>query len=297
MFARLAANTIERMRNNRLLSTVYHELRLRRAGSVRAPPILVFQMGKVASSAIFDALRAAELRSPIFHIHFLNPASIRGAEDLLRRTFGTRGSVNRWALYESRYVRRHFLKDSHRPIKIVSLVRDPVSRNLSSFFANLDMFIPHCLARFDQGSLTVADIRRHFLTDFHEHTYPLQWFDEEMKSTFGIDVFADDDVVRRSDTLFQYKRDHVELLVLRVEDLADGGSRALEDFLGIAPVTLRATNEARSKDYDRVYRAVIKRLKLPEDYLARMYSSRLSTRFYDSAMIDRFRSRWTEHLA
>jgi hypothetical protein len=293
MVARLAGKSIARLRNSRWLSTIYHELRLRQAGSLRADPILVFQMGKVASSSIFATVKKANLGLPVFHIHFLNPQSIRLADETLRRTFGSHVSVNRWALYESRYVRKHFLRKRNGTLKIISLVRDPVSRNLSSFFANLDMYIPDCAARFERRAIDVEEIRERYLNDFHEHSYPLEWFDREVQSTFGIDVFSQDDLLARERTAFLYRRDHVDLLVLRVEDLDTVAVPALQKFLGLRSVTLEKANEARHKDYDDVYRMVKDRFWLPGDYLERMYTSKLATRFYTESEIHAFRSKWS----
>lgn len=295
MIARIVSESANRLRQNRLLSTIYHEARLRRAITSRASPVLIHQMGKVGSSSIFDSLKATKLDRPLFHIHFLNPESIQRAENMLWKFFGRQGSVNRWALYESRFVLKHFLQRPIDELKIISLVREPVSRNVSSFFSNLDIFIPDCAAQFEDGQIDVADITRHYLQDFHEHTHPLDWFDREMKSVFGIDVFSNEDLIHRNRGIFVYKRDRVELLVLRVEDIDDVAPQALQEFLKIDGVSLKVANDARGKDYDRVYRAFKDQLKLPDEYLAQMYESKYARTFYSAREIDRFRSYWSRN--
>jgi Putative capsular polysaccharide synthesis protein len=293
MISRIVSESANRLRHNRFLSTVYHEARLRRAGTKHANPILIYQMGKVGSSTVFDSLKSAMLDRPIFHIHFLDPENIQRAESMLWRHFGGHCSVNRWALYESRFVIKHFLQRPIEGIQIISLVREPISRNISSFFANLDLFIPDCSAKFEVGKIGVPDITRHFLRDFHEHTHPLVWFDIEMKRVFGIDVFSSEHLIRRDQGSYVHRRDRVQLLLLRVEDLDKVAVHALQEFLRIKDLELKVANEARRLEYNRVYREFKANLTLPEEYLEQMYESKYARTFYSAQEIDRFRSRWS----
>jgi hypothetical protein len=293
MVVRIVSKGADLLRHNRLLSTIYHELRLRYSSLGRGSPILVYQMGKVGSSSIFDSIKSAGVYRPLFHIHFLNLSSIQNAEERLRKHFGNRGSVNRWALYESRFVLRRFLQRPVKNLKLVSLVREPVARNISSFFSNLDLFIPDFIGRFTRGDIGIPDITRHYLQDFHEHTYPLTWFDNEVKDVFGIDVFSNENLIQQSRGLFSYKRGNVDLLVLRVDDIDEVAVPALQDFLGIELNSLVVANEAEGQEYDRAYREFKKELKLPEQYLSAMYQSKLVTRFYSDTEIDRFRRNWS----
>lgn len=284
---------VKQLRESRLLSTIYHEARLRRACASDTTPILVYQMGKVGSSSIVDSLKAMKLDRPIFHMHFLNPENIQRAERMLREIYGGRYNVNRWALYESRFVIRHFLQRPNRGLKIVSLVREPVARNVSSFFQNIDKFIPDCAARYDTGQIGVAEIARHYLRDFHEHSYPLTWFDDEMKSVFEIDVYSLEDMRHRDRRTFVYRRNSVELLVLRTEDIYDVAQQALQEFLEVAEFSLRNANVAHDKNYDRAYRDFREKLRLPDEYLTQMYESKFARHFYSAPEIEKFYSHWS----
>ena len=293
MVARIVFEGAKRLRESSLFSTIYHETRLRLESTGRASPILVYQMGKVGSSSIVDSLKAKKLDRPIFHMHFLSPETIQRAERVLREIYGGRHNVNRWALYESRFVSKHVLQWPSKELKIVSLVREPVARNISSFFQNLDKFIPDCAALYDAGRIGIADITRHYLQDFHEHTYPLTWFDEEMKTVFGIDVFSTEDMLYQDHRIYVYRRHLVELLVLRAEDIDNVARQALRDFLKIDDITLKSANVARGKDYSRVYRDFRDNLKLPDEYLAQMYESKYVRHFYSAQEIERFYSCWS----
>jgi hypothetical protein len=295
MLARVVTGGFNKLRRNKLVSSIYHEARLRLANKGNQEPILIYQMGKVGSSSILDSLRAAKLDRPIFHIHFLNPQNIQRAEDILLRSFGRHGSVNRWGIYESRFVTRHFLHRQNARLKIISLVREPVARNVSSFFANVDMFVPDCAVRYEAGEIGIAELTQHYLRDFHEHNHPLDWFDDEMKAVFGIDVFSSEDLEYRDHGTFVYKRGEVQLLVLRLEDMDTVAPLALQRYLAVDGIALTKANQAHDKDYDRAYRDFRKKLELPADYLAKMYESKFANFFYSGPELERFRSYWSSH--
>ena len=249
-------------------------------------------MGKVGSSTIVDSLASMKLDLTVFHMHFLNPTNIRLAERKLREFFGNNHNVNRWALYESRFVLKHILSQPKPNLRIVSLVREPVARNVSSFFQNIDKFVPDYARLYDSGEIKITDIASHYLRDFHEHTFPITWFDDEMKNVFGIDVFSTADLVYRNDRLFVYRRGSVDLLVLRMEDMNEVAPHALQRFLEIEEFKLKSSNVAEDKDYSRIYRKFSEGVKFSRDYLERMYESKYMRHFYNPREIERAYSRW-----
>lgn len=72
-----------------------------------------------------------------------------------------------------------------KPLKIISLVREPIGKNVSSFFQNLDVNTGLSNAK---NKLSVAELRGIFIKDYC-HDVPLQWFDKNILINFGIDVF------------------------------------------------------------------------------------------------------------
>jgi hypothetical protein len=141
----------------------------------------------------------------------------------------------------------------------------------------------------------VPDITRRYLERF-PHTDPLTWFDDEMRRTFGIDVFSTGDLRCRDERVFVYRRGSLELLVLRTEDIDDVAQQALQQFLEIDDFELKHSNVADDKEYSRVYRDFRDHVKLPEEYLARMYESKYAKQFYSPQEIERFYARWSQAL-
>jgi len=76
-------------------------------------PVFVYQMGKVASSTIYSSIKK-QYNGLTFHGHNFREGM---TDDLLKRFF-------------------HEYQNNKFEIKLISLVREPVSRNLSAFFEN-----------------------------------------------------------------------------------------------------------------------------------------------------------------
>jgi hypothetical protein len=250
-------------------------------------------MGKVGSSSIVKSLKAMKLDRSVYHVHFLNKDNIQKADRMLHEIYGNHYNVNRWCLYESRFVIKHFLQQQNKNLKIISLVREPVARNISSFFYNIDKFIPNCAALYEKGQIDIADITQCYMQRFHEHSYPLTWFDEEMKQVFGIDVFSANVSLSQEQRVFVYKHGDLDLLVLKTEDIDDIAQKALQEFLQIREFRLKQSNISSEKHYNRVYDDFTRLAQLPESYLSTMYESKYVNYFYRPKEIERFKARWS----
>jgi hypothetical protein len=256
----------------------------------RQAPVLIFQMGKVGSSTIVRSLAESELKGPVFHVHTLTEAGRRydlGVIGKSARAYFPRGKHLLESAYLEREIRRGLPQGARW--KLISLVRDPLAQHVSSFFQILDMLWPDYRERFEAGSLGPADLLPRFLEEYPPDNYYLDWFDTEMKPSFGIDVYAEPFPVERGYRRFE--NEHAELLLLRLESLDAGGAEAIAGFLGLEGLELQRQNEAHSKAYNALY-AAFRQLQLPADYVEAIYGSRLARHFYSAAELARFRARW-----
>jgi hypothetical protein len=110
--------------------------------------------------------------------------------------------------------------------------------------------------------------------------FPEQWFDRELRDTFGLDVFAEPFDHRQGYQIL--KHDCFTLLVLRMEDL----DRILPEALGVfltldhRAITLKQKNVGAQKWYAEVYAEVKESLNLPPRVADRVLNSRYCKHFY-----------------
>ncbi|MDZ7771579.1 MAG: putative capsular polysaccharide synthesis family protein [Balneolaceae bacterium] len=227
-------------------------------------PVFVFQMGKVASSSIYNSLYES-YPGIVVHDH-----SFRA------------GHPNLWV----RKLHRWYHKAEKRPLKIISPVREPVGRNVSAFFHNFerDTGVPY-----REHTFSLEELRTLFLENY-PHRIPLIFFDK-MEKHFGIDVYAHPFPRDKGWRVLENGRG-VELLILH-HDLPDPQKeKIIGTFTGLSAFELVNANVGRNKVYAHTYRDFRERVKLPEAYLDRMAGSRYFRHFYPEETIRQVREHW-----
>ena len=258
--------------------------------AVNAAPIIIYQMGKVGSKTIFHSLKETGVPNPVFHLHFLSEKGIHGAEDYYKAFTGS-GLPSH--LQTSKFV-KDLLKKSRGALrwKIITMVRDPIARQVSDLFENLDFIMP------DVSSQSEASAKQRICDYLHERfgkfdeseDYVCTWFDRELKTTFGIDIFQHKFNPTKGYEI--YRTGTADILLIRLEELNRVAGEAIKEFLGIASFSLVPSNRAVDKDIYPLYRKVLDCFRLPNEILDRVYGSRFAKHFYSPEEISAFRQRW-----
>jgi hypothetical protein len=266
--------------------------------SVGKQPLVVFQMGKVGSKTVEWSLKAAHLPNPVYHAHILCPSSIKNEEIW---HYGKRpGILDRAHLPEARHLFTSYclreridaggLSETKR-WKVVTLVRDPVARNISGFFEDITVRIPNFYRRFREDSLTIEELIETFLQEYAQHNVPLKWFDSELNPVFAIDVYSSEFPKARGYKIYEGK--YADVLLLRLENLNACYRVGFKEFLNLEDLTLIPGNKSSGKEYFPAYAQFMTSVVLPDSYLDRMYNSKYATHFYTQDEIDAFRRRWS----
>ncbi len=268
----------------------------------RDDPVLVYQMGKVGSSSIVRSLKALDLDRAVYHTHLLTDELIEETEASRKKFFRTDKHA-----YLMRPWLNRFLKDKidkgigNRRWKVISLVREPLSRNIAAFFENCEfVYLPETkqyrissdLYAFEPllvNEKGLDDIVELFLK-WGDHDTPLKYFDKQIKRVFGIDVYASAFDRERGYQVYEGK--NADLMVLKLEKLDDCAAEAFRDFLGIENFSLVNANVASQKDYAELYKNIKSFITFPKAYVDRLYDSRFMSTFYTDEEKTEFLSRW-----
>jgi Putative capsular polysaccharide synthesis protein len=285
--------------SNYLLAKTVAQVRFRLSERGQQP-VLVYQMGKVGSSTVVQTLETAQLSSPIYHMHTLTTRGIHETEehyygDRLRST-----SPSQWPNTKHLFVSHYLFKQlqqrgsNKKHWKIISLVRDPIARNISDFFENIEIFIPDYYARRRCNEITANVLSKYFLTQYPDHNVPLTWLDVELHSVFGVDVYATDFPKPCGYQIYAAK--NADVLILRLESLATCLAPALKEFLGLPHGEPVNANQAANKEYYTAYREFRSQTTIPAAYLDRMYTSRYAQHFYTPEELNGFRAKWSSSI-
>lgn len=255
--------------------------------------VLVYQAGKVGSRGISNALSTIHI--PNLHIHYLNPY------------------FNDFSKEESKLYLA-FLKriiSEKNKIKIITLVRDPVARDISGVFQSFSdpsrwmyrnmnsdfeksmiAIIKECFAdmyyKFDKGDYE-AETNAYVKGDIG---FMFNWYNVEMKSIFGIDIYGIPFDREKGYTIIE--QDNIECLVMKLEKL-DANEKIVAQFVGNNNLKINHDHSGDKKEYRFLYEEFRRKVKIPSDIIDFYYNSVYMKHFYTDIEIDDFRKKWKDN--
>ena len=243
------------------------------------PPIVVYQMGKVGSTSVKESLKSCGFDS-IYQVHRLYPENIEGVrQDHLKRNSQPPDESVGMLLYY------HVVK-KRKKCKFITLVREPIGRNISAFFENFKFFTG---MSFTDQVFSMSQLTNIFLNNY-PHSVPLTWFDEEMKRSLGIDVYEYE--FPKEDGYLCINEYPFELLIIKCEMVDSIKERIISDFLSLDNFSLNRANLAQDKNYSETYQRFKNGINLPASYIEMMCDSKYMKHFYEYAEIESIRSKW-----
>jgi hypothetical protein len=254
---------------------------------------VVYQMGKVGSSSAYESWRRAGI--PDLHkVHYLSQEGLDRARRLYAGFHGRVGVPHERSSSEL----RRMLDAPPGPVrwKVLTLVREPIARDVSAYVQMVDLLSPQLVAG---GAPDIARIARgaaaQFLAFDERRSYTCQWFADELQAAFGLDVLA---------RPFDHERGWVhlrcgavEVAVVRLEDLTRVFGEVSLALTGVRVPLVYAS--ARSADKLQVayeegpYRQIVERVRIAEEACRRVYASRYARHFYTDDEIDGFIDKWS----
>jgi len=164
---------------------------------------------------------------------------------------------------------------------VVVPFRDPIARNISYFF---EMYGEQLM------DLSLKDIFFEMMAG-HEftmnHAYPLTWFDDVFKPTFGIDVYERRFAKKRGWSIINDR-----YLLVQTERMSDILLAAFKALFGIAPPSIHRARTEEARPYGELYTDFLNWVKFPSDFLDTIYASRYVEHFYLKAQAEKMRSQW-----
>lgn len=224
-------------------------------------PVFIYQMGKVGSTSIYNSLRTY-YPGMVFHAHTFHKKHHDSNIRILYNYF--------------KYFGR---------LKVITLIREPISRNISAFFQNFEEFtgIP-----FSNSNYTPSELHQIFL-DNYKHDIPLVWLDNNICKNFKIDVFQSP---FSSEGYKTYKKGNIQLLVIQTSLSDSIKEEVIEKFLKLKEFKISSSNISEEKEYSSIYREFKESLKIPDYYLEKMLSSRYMKHFYSDEIQKSIREKW-----
>ncbi|UTW02471.1 hypothetical protein KDX31_14060 [Amphritea atlantica] len=226
---------------------------------------LIYQMGKVGSDAVCGAIGD----DCVEHIHTLyggNP------NDKYLQRNNIKAPVYDFIYYG---IKRFLLRlgAKNKKLKVITLVRDPISRDPSMFFQDLDGYVHQKRKESysDYISFNTGGVSRliSLYEEVYDFEYGLSWFERELKRYTGIDIYESSFV----NGFVRVENDKFDVLCLRMEKL-DELEAVLSDFCN-RDIHLIRRNESVDKWYKSIYESFRLNYKIGERRLDQYKQSKL----------------------
>ena len=261
----------------------------------KRPPVLIYQFGKVGSSTVRESLRRSPLKRPVYQVHRLSDEGISNYQEKYTKFPDSRHLADCLAIGQTL---RQKLYDDDQPSpkpSVITITRDPIAAMLSTFFQTLGNKRADQFRNADgtlQTDRVINAVHRQF-KHFDESTNRIcTWFNRELKTTLGIDVFAHPFNPDQGYQIIQHQQ--VDLLLLRLEDLNQIGGTVISEFLGLpSPLKLRSQNRRDRKALAEIYEYVKANLNLPKGVCRTIYRSTYATHFYSRKERKAFIDKWS----
>ncbi|XOV91163.1 MAG: putative capsular polysaccharide synthesis family protein [Bacteroidota bacterium] len=260
------------------ISAIKSYLRPIRYQALKGKTILIYNAGKVGSRTLYFQLHNTSPFDNVYHTHFLS-------KEWLERLKGTKYFDENWE--RANMVFNHLEKKPAEKRYIITLVREPISREFSNYFQHPDDYVNG-----DIHSYSISEVVKRFY-EILNFEYYFNWFDTELRTYTGFDVFDCPFDKETGYTIY----DHDELtkvLVIKLEKLNDCYQEAIQKFLGIKLKFLVNANEANQKDISSLYKEVKHKIRFTGTRLDEIYSHRFVTHFYSPAEIEKFKAKYCQ---
>lgn len=247
--------------------------------------VLVFTVGKVGSSAVYESFRSeGGVGAPVFHIHSLNAERL---EERRSYYLSSRRKSVPFHLVQGR-VLSELIPEYRGRMFVVTLIRDPIQRELSGVFQDSFNFSDSMNLSGGEFARTIQEQMKRIVLGLPE----VEWLDREVKGVFGVDFIREDFDVKKGFCVKEGKGARIGLA--RVEGLEKCfSSFCTELFQRDVAFELLKANLGEEKFYDEAYRQAKASVKYDSEELEVILKMPFMQKFYPD-MISVIRDKWRE---
>ena len=234
--------------------------------------IWIYQPGKVGSSSIRKTL--INYNKKVVHFHWIKSNVV--AEMHLAEIEN---------LFKNQVVRVESALKNKRTTKIITLVRDPLARELSEF---MQRFMTEYVNLNIRNN--IKDSAREFIEKRLIENDEYMWFDRELKELTGIDVYAYP--FNKEKGYAWIRKDNVEILILKMEQMNEN-SEVIGEFIGVSNLIIEKDNIGSQKHYKYIYEELKNELRISRNVVYKTYmeNSRMD-HFYTLSEKQKFLHKW-----
>lgn len=268
--------TLFRISNEKLQTGIFYIMHPSLAIKTRNNIVLIYTMGKTASNSVYYAVKSKLPNIKCFAMHYMADESLEAQEKLLEDSI-----YKEMHTKHARKIDRYIKKYPRKKVKIITLVRQPLHRDLSHIFQYKSVYETKTS---DGVELDLSN---------YDFSYAINWFEKEFMEFTGIDVFEHPFDKKRGYTIIRNEK--TEILLLRFEDLEKTFGMAMHQFFKVNKWKLPNKNNSEKKYYSEEYKRFKSDFKLKPEKLESLLKSKYARHFYSNDQLQKLKERFSLH--
>lgn len=301
--SRLKKTILKLMERFYVAHKMLYRRRLRKKYPKSRKKILIYTMGKVGSTSIYESLLGHYKTHNCIHLHRLSNEYLTEREQLMKRdVFPNKKNFSEHLftdlLWKPQWVKTNFFNEDSE-LSVITVIREPISRNISLFFQWMEFrehedqyefksrhrkYPYHITTPKDD----ISALYKIFFEEFDANTH-LEWIETEFNQVLGIDLLA-----HEFDKAMGYsiiKKPNLRALVLKLEEMDHVLKEAIVEFLGLE-IEVSSANKADAKKIKNVYKMFKDNIEIPQSYINALYDAPYMRHFYGDSQIELFKQNW-----
>lgn len=231
--------------------------------------ILIFSIGKVGSSTVYNTIKNSSVSIPVFHIHSLNEKRTDQQKKYYKDS--NRKSVP-LHLFESSAIANE-LKKYNGKLYVITLIREPISREFSSLFQDSFNFTNSIHL---ENDIFINSIKKK-LHQLKESLPEEEWFTNELNAVFGIDIYNKEFDLKQG--YLMHHENNFSFCLIRLENLDEKFHQITSELFNIK-LNLIKSNDSKDKFYSKSYKDLRNQMKFEENQIRNLIQNRFIKNFY-----------------
>lgn len=253
------------------------------------PPIIILTQGKVGSSSVYYSLKK-NLPNCVYHIHRLSNTGIQ--KSIKSHKNSDRKSIP-LHLFVAEILEKK-LKNYNGKIYIITIVREPISRQISAFMQNIDQY-KRSIEKKDL-SLNIKKSEKILINKIRNisNNDLRNWIKLEINNYLNINIF--EKPFNHYNQYNIYEHEKYSLLLMKMETMKNIFSKAVKELLKYDfDIQLEQNNVGENKYYASDYKKIKSKLIFDNKIIDEIYNSEFVKYFYTTKEIRFFKEKFLKN--
>jgi len=241
------------------------------------PIVVVYTVGKVGSASVYLSLKP-QLKNSVFFCHRLLADNISA----YKNHFKINGVKPYFQKMGDLIYQKKVAQQKH--VKIITLVRNPIERNVSEFFEHLSVYHKKEID-ISKSEELIKSFKQNFI-----HASTNLWWQNEFEKALNLDL--KNYKFNHTTKYLHIEKDKLQILLLRTDLDNRIKSEIISNFLQLKDFKIQNFNQTTLKKYSGPYQSFKAQIKFETEFLNRILDDKYTRLFFSEEERHSIKLKW-----